>query len=66
MRPRVFTFHPGDFPIEPIRRLQPLGIAVGGSATSIAEAQRLAGLGIDFIVAQGAEAVGSAESTCAS
>jgi nitronate monooxygenase len=58
MRPRVLTFHLGDLPIERIRRLQSLGIAVGGSATCVAEARHVAELGVDFIVAQGSEAGG--------
>jgi nitronate monooxygenase len=58
LHPPVFTFHLGDLPIERIRRMQSLGIAVGGSATCVAEARRLAELGVDFIVAQGAEAGG--------
>lgn len=58
MRPPVFTFHLGDFPLMRIRHMQTLGIKVGGSATCVAEAQHLEGLGVDFIVAQGAEAGG--------
>jgi NAD(P)H-dependent flavin oxidoreductase YrpB (nitropropane dioxygenase family) len=58
MRPAVFTFHLGDLPIGRIRRLQSLGIAVGGSATCVAEARHVAELGVDFIVAQGVEAGG--------
>jgi nitronate monooxygenase len=58
MRPPVFTFHLGDLPIERIRHMQSLGISVGGSATCVAEAHHLEGLGVDFIVAQGAEAGG--------
>lgn len=58
LRPAVFTFHLGDLPAGRIRRLQSLGIKVGGTATCVAEARRLEGLGIDFIVAQGAEAGG--------
>lgn len=52
----AFTFHLGDLPIERIRRMPSPGTEVGGSATCDAEAQRLAALGIDFIVAKGAEA----------
>jgi hypothetical protein len=48
MRPPVFTFHPGDFPIERIRRLQSLGITVGGSATPSVKGQRPAVFGVDF------------------
>jgi len=56
--PAVFTFHLGDLPREHVRRLQAKGVKVGGSATCIAEARHLEGLGVDFIVAQGAEAGG--------
>jgi nitronate monooxygenase len=58
IRPAVFTFHLGDVPPQRVRRLQSLGIKVGGSATCIAEARRLEALGVDFVVAQGAEAGG--------
>ncbi len=58
IRPAVFTFHLGDLPQERVRRLQSQGVKVGGSATSIAEALHLEALGVDFIVAQGAEAGG--------
>jgi nitronate monooxygenase len=58
IRPRVFTMHLGDVPAALIGRLRGLGIAVGGSATSVGEARRLEGLGVDFVVAQGAEAGG--------
>ena len=58
IRPSVFTFHLGEIPPERISKLKSFGIKVGGSATSIAEAQRLTTLGVDFIVAQGAEAGG--------
>jgi nitronate monooxygenase len=58
IRPAVFTMHLGDLPAERIARLQSLGIRVGGCATNLAEARRLEALGVDFIVAQGAEAGG--------
>lgn len=58
IRPAVFTFHLGDLPQERVRRLQSQGVKVGGSATCIAEARHLEALGVDFIVAQGAEAGG--------
>ena len=58
IRPAVFTFHLGDVSPERARRLQSLGVKVGGSATCIAEARHLEALGVDFIVAQGAEAGG--------
>ena len=58
IRPAVFTFHLGDMPQERVRRIQALGVKVGGSANCIAEARNLEALGVDFIVAQGAEAGG--------
>lgn len=58
IRPAVFTFHLGDMPRERVRRLQSQGVRVGGSATCVAEAAQLEALGVDFIVAQGAEAGG--------
>lgn len=58
IRPAVFTWHLGDLPQERIRRLQSQGIKIGGSATCVAEALQLEALGVDFIVAQGAEAGG--------
>jgi nitronate monooxygenase len=58
IRPGVFTFHLGDVPAARIAALRSQGIKVGGSATCIAEAKHLAALGVDFVVAQGAEAGG--------
>lgn len=58
IRPAVFTFHLGDLPRERVRRLQERGVTVGGSANCVAEACGLEALGVDFIVAQGAEAGG--------
>jgi len=58
IRPAVFTFHLGDLPQERLHRIQALGVKVGGSANCIAEARHLEMLGVDFIVAQGAEAGG--------
>ena len=58
IRPPVFTFHLGDLPASRVKHLQSLGIIVGGSATCIAEARRLESGGVDFIIAQGAEAGG--------
>jgi nitronate monooxygenase len=57
-RPPVFTFHLGELPARRVRHLQSLGIKVGGSATCVAEARRLEANGVDFIIAQGAEAGG--------
>ena len=58
IRPAVFSCHLGDLPAERVRRLQSQGVKVGGSANCVAEAERLEALGVDFIVAQGAEAGG--------
>ena len=58
LRPRVFTTHFGSLPRERVLSLQKLGILVGGSATCVAEAQRLESLGFDFVIAQGGEAGG--------
>ncbi len=58
IRPRVFTVHLNDLKPERIKAFQTLGILVGGSATCIAEAQRLESLGFDFVIAQGGEAGG--------
>jgi nitronate monooxygenase len=58
MRPPVFTFHLGHAPADRIRGLREKGVKVGGSATCVAEARHLESLGVDFIIAQGAEAGG--------
>ena len=58
IRPRVFTVHLNDLNREHIKAFQTLDILVGGSATCIAEAQRLESLGFDFVIAQGGEAGG--------
>jgi nitronate monooxygenase len=58
IRPAVFTFHLGGLPQARVRRLQELGVRVGGSANCVSEARNLEVLGVDFIVAQGAEAGG--------
>jgi len=58
IRPAVFTFHLGALAQDRVRRLQAQGVKVGGSANCIAEARNLEALGVDFIVAQGAEAGG--------
>ena len=41
-----------------VRRFQSRGVRVGGGATCVAEAEKLEALGVDFIIAQGAEAGG--------
>jgi nitronate monooxygenase len=58
IRPRVFTVHLGALSVEKIKRFKNLRVIVGGSATCIAEAQRLESLGFDFVIAQGGEAGG--------
>ncbi|HYT48732.1 MAG TPA: nitronate monooxygenase, partial [Burkholderiales bacterium] len=58
IRPRVFTVHLGALSAEKIKRFRNLNIIVGGSATCVAEAQRLESLGFDFVIAQGGEAGG--------
>ena len=58
VRPPVFTFHLGELGEKRLKHLKALGVTVGGSATCVAEAKRLEALGVDFIVAQGAEAGG--------
>jgi nitronate monooxygenase len=56
--PRVFTVHLSDLPGKNLRKLKEKNILVGGSATCVAEAQRLESLGFDFVIAQGGEAGG--------
>jgi nitronate monooxygenase len=58
LKPAVLTFHLNDLPAARLDRLRALGIRTGGSATCVAEALHLEALGVDFIVAQGAEAGG--------
>ncbi len=56
--PRVFTVHLSDLPEKNLGKLKAKNILVGGSATCVAEAQRLESLGFDFVIAQGGEAGG--------
>ncbi len=58
LRPAVLTFHLGDLPAERLKRMRERGIKTGGSATCVEEARHLEALGVDFIIAQGAEAGG--------
>ncbi len=58
LRPAVFTFHLGEVSGERITAIRALGAKIGGSATCVAEAKHLEALGVDFIIAQGAEAGG--------
>lgn len=54
--PAVFSFTFGDLGRERIQALQQRGVKVWGTATQVREAVHLAALGVDGIVAQGAEA----------
>ena len=58
IRPRVFTTHLDALSPERRVKLKGLGILIGGSATCVAEAEKLASLGFDFVIAQGGEAGG--------
>jgi nitronate monooxygenase len=58
IKPAVFTFHLGDTGPAPVAAMRAKGIRVGGCATCIAEAKHLETLGVDFVIAQGAEAGG--------
>jgi nitronate monooxygenase len=55
-RPEVFSFTFGIPDRDAIARLRSRGIAVFGTATTLAEGRMLAEAGVDAIVAQGAEA----------
>ena len=57
-RPAVLTFHFGLPAAEVLNRARILGIAVGVTATCLAEAQTIEAAGADFVVAQGIEAGG--------
>ncbi len=58
IRPAVFNVHLGAMPEDALRALRAAGAKLGGSATCVAEAQRLEALGYDYVIAQGAEAGG--------
>lgn len=58
LRPKVVSFHFGLPSIDMVRALQDVGSLVLCSATTVAEAQRLADARIDAIIAQGWEAGG--------
>ena len=58
IKPAVFTVHLGDLLPDMVKRLRQLNVRVAGSATSMKEARHLEALGMDFIIAQGAEAGG--------
>ncbi|HEY1877348.1 MAG TPA: nitronate monooxygenase, partial [Rhizomicrobium sp.] len=57
-RPAIVSFHFGLPHEDQVRALKQAGIILFGSATSLAEAQKLADAGLDAIVAQGYEAGG--------
>jgi len=57
-RPAIVSFHFGLPQDAQIKALKQAGIILFGSATSLAEAQKLADAGLDAIVAQGYEAGG--------
>jgi nitronate monooxygenase len=58
LRPEVVSFHFGLPAPERVRALRNAGCVLLGAATSLAEAEILAGAGVDAIVAQGYEAGG--------
>ena len=58
IRPAVFTTHLGDLTRAAVARLRDAGIRIGSAATSVAEARHLEAGGVDFVIAQGAEAGG--------
>jgi nitronate monooxygenase len=58
IRPAVATIHLGDLARETVSRIRDLGVRIAGSATSVREARHLEALGVDFVIAQGAEAGG--------
>jgi nitronate monooxygenase len=58
IRPAVFTVHLGEPAEDRVRQFKGLGIALGMSATCVAEARRAQALGMDFVIAQGGEAGG--------
>jgi nitronate monooxygenase len=58
LKPALLSFHFHPFAPEVFREARKLGIPVGGAATTLEEAEKIEGLGADFIIAQGAEAGG--------
>jgi nitronate monooxygenase len=57
-RPALFSYTFGRLPGGTVRALKAAGIRVAGTATTVAEARLLEADGVDFLVAQGAEAGG--------
>ena len=58
VRPAVLSMHFRQLAADRIADARAQGILVAASATSLAEARHLESLGVDFIIAQGAEAGG--------
>lgn len=58
LRPAVFSMHFNQLDAARIREFRDHGVLVAASATSIAEARHIEQLGLDFVIAQGAEAGG--------
>ena len=58
LKPALLSFQFRPFAPEVIREAKKLGIPVGGAATTLEEAQQIDALGVDFLIAQGAEAGG--------
>ena len=58
IRPAVFTGHFHPLSRDVVTAFQAVGVKVGGSATTVEEARVLAATGVDFVIAQGAEAGG--------
>jgi nitronate monooxygenase len=58
LRPAVLSMHFHQLDASTIADARAQGIAVAASATSLAEARHIETLGVDFIIAQGAEAGG--------
>lgn len=57
-KPDILTFHFGIPPVAVVDQARALGIAVGMTATCVADALAIEAAGADFIVAQGIEAGG--------
>ena len=58
LQPAVLSMHFRQLTLEQIRAAHARGILLAASATSVAEARHIESLGIDFVIAQGAEAGG--------
>jgi nitronate monooxygenase len=58
LKPALLSFQFRPFEPEVFREARALGIPIGGTATTLEEAERINALGADFIIAQGAEAGG--------